>query len=203
MPRRSDATLEWGLKPQELRIVRVAYRLLGDRGSHAVTLDAIAAEAGVSKGILLYYFKTRENLVLATMRWVLEATAERIRAAMAEAATPGDRLQAMVDAVWIDPDTNRRFYTAYLDLAGEAVRNHSYSQLSVAYRTVVEGLYAEAVRGATTMPGGPDGSRIGAVIRALVDGIALQWLQEPDWRQAHPAYRELCRTAVVAYVHPG
>lgn len=111
--------------------MRVAYRLLGDLGAHGVTLDKIAAEAGVSKGILVYYFKTRENLVLSALRWVLEAMAERIRAAMS-AANPRERLVAMADAIWIDADTNRRFYSAYLDLAGEAVRHQAYSQLSVA-----------------------------------------------------------------------
>ena len=193
-----DATLDSGLRPQQLHIVRSAYRLFGEQGAHAVTLDAIATRAGVSKGILLYYFKTRDNLILATMRWVLEATADRIRSAMAAARDPHGKLLAMVDAIWIDPDTNRRFYLAYIDLAGDAARHHAYSRLSQTFHAVVDGLYADAVREASPGRAAPEAAA--PVIRAMVDGLALQWLQEPDWRAAHQRYRALCREAVLGYL---
>ncbi|MET1132235.1 MAG: TetR/AcrR family transcriptional regulator [Aeromicrobium sp.] len=45
------------------RVLDAFERLLVSAGSRAATLDAVAAEAGVSKGGLLYHFRSREALV--------------------------------------------------------------------------------------------------------------------------------------------
>ncbi|GAA3537988.1 TetR family transcriptional regulator [Aeromicrobium flavum] len=45
------------------RVLDAFERLLVGAGSRAATLDAVAAEAGVSKGGLLYHFHSREALV--------------------------------------------------------------------------------------------------------------------------------------------
>lgn len=196
MVRRNDATLDRGLKPRELEIVRASYRLFGDHGLHSVSLDQIAGRTGVSKGILLYYFKSRDNLILATMEWVLTATAERLRSATAAQPEAAKRIEAMVDAIWVDPETNRRFYLIYLELTGQAVRRHRYTEVSASYHRLIDGMYADTVRES----GGSDPERAAPVIRAIIDGLFLQWLQEVDWRTAHADYRRRCREAVLAYL---
>ena len=53
-------------------------------GSKAATLDAVAAEAGVSKGGLLYHFHSKEALVdamIARLRELADQDAERMRTA--------------------------------------------------------------------------------------------------------------------------
>ncbi|THV41369.1 TetR/AcrR family transcriptional regulator [Glycomyces buryatensis] len=44
------------------RILNALQRLLVEKGSSGVTLEAVAAEAGVSKGGLLYHFKSKADL---------------------------------------------------------------------------------------------------------------------------------------------
>lgn len=44
------------------RILNALQRLLVDEGSAAVTLERVAADAGVSKGGLLYHFKSKSEL---------------------------------------------------------------------------------------------------------------------------------------------
>ena len=60
-------------------ILGAAYRVMAREGVHRTPLDRIADEAGVSKGLLLYYFETKDALALAAMGWVLAATAARVR----------------------------------------------------------------------------------------------------------------------------
>ena len=50
-------------------------------GAQALTLDAVAAEAGVSKGGLLYHFKTKRELLDAMLEGWLEEFAAEIDAA--------------------------------------------------------------------------------------------------------------------------
>ena len=40
-------------------------------------------------------------------------------------------------------------------------------------------------------------------VRALIDGLFLQWLEEEEWRSLHPAYKALCTRAVLAYLGAG
>jgi AcrR family transcriptional regulator len=92
-----------GAPNRKVDLVRTAYRLFSEKGVHRVPLDEIASAAGLSKGLVIYYFKTKENLVLETMRWALDTTAERVRQAMAKATTPHGKVLAMIEGIWSGP----------------------------------------------------------------------------------------------------
>ena len=190
------------LPGRQVDLIRAAYRLFGEEGVHRVSLEEIAAAAGLSKGLVLYYFKSKENLVLATMRWALDGTAERVRQAIARAATPNGKVVAMIDGIWSGPETNRRFYLLYLDIAGHAARLEHFTELSATFHAVVNGLYSEVIaqgvaEGAFGVADPEEGA---ATLRALIDGMFLQWLQESDWERLHPWYREACKRAALAYL---
>jgi TetR/AcrR family transcriptional regulator, fatty acid metabolism regulator protein len=202
MANQSPAAVREGAADRRVDLVRAAYRLFGEKGVHRVPLEEIAVSAGLSKGLVIYYFKTKENLVLATMRWALDATAERVRQAMGKAATPHGKVLAMIDGIWSGAETNRRFYLLYLDLAGHAARVQHFAQLSATFQTVVNALYSEVIaqgvaEGAFAVADPEEGA---VVLRAVIDGLFLQWLQEPDWERLHPWYRDTCKRAAVAYL---
>ncbi|ASS67955.2 MULTISPECIES: TetR/AcrR family transcriptional regulator [unclassified Paenibacillus] len=48
-------------------ILRVACKLVREQGASKLTLDAVAREAGISKGGLLYHFPSKEALIQATL----------------------------------------------------------------------------------------------------------------------------------------
>jgi TetR/AcrR family transcriptional regulator, fatty acid metabolism regulator protein len=202
MPKNATLAVPAGAADRRVELVRAAYRLFGEKGVHRVPLDEIAAAAGLSKGLVLYYFKTKENLVLATMRWALDITAERIRQAMAKAITPQGKVLAMIDGIWSGAETNRRFYLLYLDLAGHAARVQHFTELSATFHSIVNALYAEViVQGVAEGAFAVEDPEEGAVaLRAIVDGLFLQWLQEADWERLHPWYRDTCKRAAIAYL---
>jgi AcrR family transcriptional regulator len=191
------------LSPRQVHLIRTTYQLLGERGLRQISLQQVADAAGVSKGLIFYHFKTRENLILATMRWVLSRTGERIREAMGRAETPAGKVVAMIDEIFSDPEANRRFYVAYLDLVDHAIRLDDFSRLSATFRDIVNSLYAEVValgvaQGAFLAHDVEEAAR---TLRAIVDGLFLQWIQEPDRDRAHAPYREAAKRAVLAYLH--
>jgi AcrR family transcriptional regulator len=49
-------------------ILSAACRCLGEKGYAATTISEIAAEAGVSRGLLHYYFKSKEELMARALR---------------------------------------------------------------------------------------------------------------------------------------
>lgn len=190
------------LSPQQQVLLRSTYRLVSQRGVHRVSLEDVAELSGVSKGLVLYHFKTKERLILATMRWALSSTAERIRGAMAVAHSPESKVLAMIDAIWVSPETNRAFYLTYVDLAAHAARNESFTELSETFHSIVDLLYADAVRdgvaaGAFAVD---DVDEAATVVRAIIDGLFLQWMQDRSWIRRHAAYRGVCKHAVLAYL---
>lgn len=195
----SQPRLDEQLSERQVQLIRSTYRLIGERGVHRASLREIAGAAGMSKGLIPYYFKTKENLILATMRWVLSETGERIRRAMAGARTPEEQILAMVDAIFVEPEANRRFYVAYLDLVEHAARVHRFGELSATFQGYVNSLYAEVI-GSGVAQGAfaaDDVDEAAAALRAIVDGLFLQWLQEEDWRGQHTRYRDACKRAVL------
>lgn len=77
------------------RILSAAERLLVIRGVDAIRLDAVAAEAGVSKGGLLHHFPNRQALV----RGVVQRLVDRFEAVLpGPDAPPGAFTRAWLDA---------------------------------------------------------------------------------------------------------
>ncbi len=197
--------LEADLSPRELVIVRGAYRVIARQGGHRLSLQDIADEAGVSKGLILYHFKNKDNLLLTTMTWALVRTAERIRKGIEGVGDPHAAVQALIDAVWIGPEQNRDFYLLYLDLIEHAARVPSFRGLPTVTREIIEGLYAEIIREgvAQRVFAVADADETAATMRAFVEGTFLQWLQQPDWREAHPRYRSRCHEGLLRLLGSG
>ncbi len=190
------------LAPKQAHLIRSAYEVMGEKGMNRLSLQDVADEAGVSKAILPYYFESKENMTLITMRWVLARVAERIRAAINEVETAEEKVSAMVDAIFVSPESNRRFYLVFFDFLGYAARNDRFADVGATFHEICNGLYAEVVElgqdeGVFHTPD----ARVGAtVVRALIDGLFTQWVQERDWITTHTWYREACKCSILTYL---
>jgi AcrR family transcriptional regulator len=182
------------LSPRAYDLVRSAYQVIARQGSHRLSLQDVADEAGVSKGMVLYYFKSKENLLLVTMRWALERTEARIRRRIAGARDPQETIAALVDAVFVGPEQNRDFSLLYLDLIEHAARVPSFGRLSGAAVAIIDGLYEEVIRGGVASGGlrVEDPTAAAAAMRVLIDGTFLSWLQRDDWRASHAEFKARC-----------
>jgi AcrR family transcriptional regulator len=98
MPRTSD------------RLLDAAAVVVKRDGAQALTLDAVAAEAGVSKGGLLYHFKSKRELVQAMIeRWLTEfqrdmdAADRHFVRGYVKASAPAENELGMLAAVVAEP----------------------------------------------------------------------------------------------------
>ncbi len=190
------------LSERQVHIVRSAYRLFSDRGVERVPIHEIAAAAGVSKSVVLYYFRSKEKLVGVTMSWVLDEIGDRIRRAVAQASTPEEAVRAMIGTIFRGPQPSRRFYLTYLDLIDHAARVSGFGRLGATFRSTVNAVYAELIR--SGIAAGTfqvvDIEEAATVVRAIVEGLHFQWLQEDAWEQRYGWYKETCTAAVLAYL---
>jgi len=184
---------------REMEIIRSAYRTMAKRGSHRMSLQDVADDAGVSKALVLYHFDTKDGLLLSAMKWAVERTAVRIREGMESGRTPEAQISALVDAIFIDPDANRDFYFFYLDLVEHVGRVPSFGQLPVMLREIINGLYRDVIaegvdKGVFRVA---DVDIAARNMRALIEGTFLQWVQTNDWQRNHGDWKKQCRLALL------
>jgi AcrR family transcriptional regulator len=88
-----------GLERKRLRIVEAARRVCARDGYEAATMDAVAAEARVSKGTLYNFFEGKEHLFLSTVLQAYDESEARIAARVGPADDPRERLGGFLDAL--------------------------------------------------------------------------------------------------------
>lgn len=94
-PERADA------RRNRLKVLEAAERLFGEHGVKNVSLDAIAAEAGVGKGTVFRRFGDRAGLAVALLDEREQELQAKILSGpppLGPGAAPGERLAAFLDA---------------------------------------------------------------------------------------------------------
>lgn len=74
-------------------ILAAASKIFAARQYHEVLCDEIAAEAGVGKGTIYRYFRTKEDLYFSTILHGYEAVNESLASAIAAETSPEKRLE--------------------------------------------------------------------------------------------------------------
>jgi AcrR family transcriptional regulator len=97
---------------QTLEVARI---LFAERGFSAVTMDDVAAEAGVTTPLLYSQVGNKEQLYLACMEPAAEALVDTVAAAVEATETPGAALRAGVHAFFIFVDADRSAWKVLFD----------------------------------------------------------------------------------------
>lgn len=195
-----------GRSDRELAIVRAAYRVMARRGANRLNLQDIADEAGISKGLILYHFDTKANLLQLAMQWALISSIGRMTAAITEASARGedDPLAPLLDAIFVSPQANRDFHLVYVDLVEHATREEAFAGLTTVLDAIIDPVYEQVVadgvaRGRFRVDHLDDAAR---VMRTVIDGAFFLWVQDPEWRSTHAAIKERCHQVLTDLLVP-
>jgi len=84
-------------KMRRAQVINAALECLAEKGFEELTLDIVAEKAGVSKGILMYYFDSKKDLMLQAFRSFLEYYNEIVEAVV----TPSMAAEEMLDLMMV------------------------------------------------------------------------------------------------------
>lgn len=184
-------------------LLKATYQVLLEKPFKDVTLEDIAARAGVSKGVTVYYFRTKEEIFRACWIWLTDRITARMKARVMAAADPEEALVAVVDSVFQGADELRGFYTIYLDFLSQGTRNPVFRQVNVDFyemcRELNFAIVTEGIRQGVFRK--VDLSEAAAVGRAVIDGMCMQLLFDPD-PDALERYHMHCLSALRGYLRP-
>jgi AcrR family transcriptional regulator len=178
------------------RIVAAAKEILARDGIEKASIREIAAEAGVARGLLHYYFETKEELLVAVAQAAAAELGQRfaeLRASaagadMADAAFAVHRERVTSDATW---------YRLRYDLFALALRKPAFrDEVADLLRGARRGIAAGLARSDAARSGAED-EALAAILAACFDGLALQKLVDPSF-DLDAAYAELRRVAALA-----
>jgi AcrR family transcriptional regulator len=165
------------------RIIDAMRRSVARRGTAGSTFDRVSREAGVSRGLLHYYFGTKEQLLVEAVRRDCELRLERLELQLSTAKTADDFIglmaQNLQDTLRDDPD----FVTLVFELFTLSRRNADiaveYAGLMRRTREQVASMLALA-QGEGILHLHAEPEAVAEILFSLGDGFALRMLTEPE-----------------------
>ena len=159
------------------KILQAAFDVLSQQGYENTSIKDIAEHAGVAQGLVHYYFKSKQQLVLAVLEFVCDKV---------EFGTTGEEgaVQAFeqTKAMLRDPES-RRANALYVQLMGVGLHDDAIGagvrDFIAAERTHITELAGQVFKERDQDPSPARG--IASVVWAAVLGIMIQGLVDPDF----------------------
>ena len=164
------------------RIVDAMRDSVAERGAAGSTFEHVAREAGVSRGLLHYYFGTKERLLVEVVRSDAELRVARLDEMLEKAKTVDDVLDVLVSSLMDMIDNDPGFFLLLYELFSAGRRNpdiqHEVGQLFERTRSHVAAvLRAKETEGVLNLRF--DAEAVVSYLFAVGDGFALQALSDP------------------------
>lgn len=165
------------------RIVEAMRKCVALYGADGATFDHVAREAGVSRGLLHYYFGSKERLLIEVVRRETDRLIDMIKAG-AENATSAQELvdvllTRLADVLALEPE----LFLLSFEIIGEARRHPEIGSEVTDYHRRTRGQLAEILeelqdRGHFKMRRSSFGTA--SALLAMANGLALEIFEDPD-----------------------
>lgn len=167
------------------QIIKAAYAVAASKGLDGFTVRDVAHKAGISHGLVLFHFKTRQQLIIALLDWLLATTTVlHITDDIARITEPLDRLHGLLrtemDRLSREPRRIRLFFDFWAKgIRHAAIRSKMRRELAryrEAFRPIAgEVLASEPARFPDVSPEG-----LAAVAVSFIKGCAVQAMIDPE-----------------------
>ncbi|MYX36278.1 MULTISPECIES: TetR/AcrR family transcriptional regulator [unclassified Streptomyces] len=162
------------LKQPREDVMAAAMATIAERGLAELTIAGLGRQVGMSSGHVLYYFGSKEELLLQTLEWSEAQLAAERRRVLGGPAAPRERLDAVIDLYLPDGRRDPR-WTLWSEIwnrttAAEDVLRRQLDLELVWHRDLVA-LLAEGISRGDFRPLDPE--RFTVRLRALLDGFGV------------------------------
>ena len=191
--RRGPASTEDGQRSRD-RILKAAVELITEAGIDQVRVAEIARRASMSSGQVMYYFTSKEHILLETLAWRDHQDIARTRAALAKVTGAWRQLERFI-GLYLPASPADPSWILWLEAWARAPHNRQVSQfleeLLALWRDELATIVADGVQaGAFAPPPAIDDFTLR--FAALLDGLAILRL-----RQMHqPSRKRLIELAM-------
>jgi AcrR family transcriptional regulator len=168
------------------RIIAAMRASVGRRGAAGSTFDHVAREAGVSRGLLHYYFGSKERLLVEVVRHDCEVRNRNMDERLAKAGSTGEILDALI-LVWNEfiEDEAGGQAVIYEMLSASRHSEEIRSELAELYRQSRERLagWLRVKERDGVIQLQAEAEAVASILFSLGDGFGIQVLSDPGWEQ--------------------
>jgi AcrR family transcriptional regulator len=163
------------IAPPRESVLAAAMATIAERGLDGLTMAGLGREVGMSSGHLLYYFRTKDELLLQTLEWSEGRLGAERGSLLSRQGPVRERLDAYVD-LYVPDGPRDPHWTLWLEVWN---RSQSADADARARQAAIEGVWhrdlvallAEGIsRGEFRAV---DADRYAARLRALLDGFSV------------------------------
>lgn len=168
------------------------------KGFADLKIADIAAEAGLSVGIVNFYFKSKDALLIATLRHLVEDYEQHVAQVLARAGkSAASQIDAMIEADFARTHANRKHVTVWYAFWGETRWRPEFSKLCADLSTSFQQSMTEAMQRLIDEGGyrDVDASLVARGLNAMIDGLWLDMLINPKQTD-----RETAKASVRAFL---
>jgi TetR/AcrR family transcriptional repressor of bet genes len=159
-------------------LIEAAISAIHARGSLDVTMSEIARRAGVSQGLAHHYFGSKEQLIVSSMRFLLTEFGKSVRARLSTAATPRQRVSAIIAASLASEQFQPETVSAWLVFYVHAQSSPKAKQLLNIYSRRLTSNLTHALRPLA----GKRAAEIAEGVASLIDGLYIREALAPAGR---------------------
>ncbi|MFH1941393.1 MAG: TetR/AcrR family transcriptional regulator [bacterium] len=188
-------------KEKRAEILKAAVRVFAKTGLPKTKMMTIAEEAGIGKGTIYEYFKSKEELFIAAFEAFVEQSNAQVARRLRWIDDPVKKLRAYFDA-WNDILEGEflDFADIILDFWAEGLRtkktkatwnlNKMYSE----YRIQIIQILQEGIRQKKFKP--VDTTIASSIIIGTLDGLMVQWIMDRDLFRFSEAVEQLANIII-------
>jgi len=188
---------------RRVQLIRATIRSIAKRGLSDTTMATVTREAGLSIGIINLHFKSKENLLVETLRFVAdEYTTVWEKALENSGPANAEKLRAIVDADFAPPVCEPNKLAVWFAFWGESKSRPTYrkicANLDKQYDQMLVELCAQIIEEGPYP--GVDPNTVATGLSAMSEGLWLDMLVSPESMNAEQA-KNVC-LAYLASVFP-
>jgi len=181
-----------------------AERAFDAHGYAATTMEALADEAGISKGSLYNYFESKHDLFTQVVVGVVAGSEVEAGEVIGQGQRASEKLAALLDYWFRRLGDFQRIGRLVLESWATAAREQREGQLSVVFREsygatlrLIGSILAEGVS-AGEFRAGLDTAVATSLIRAMLDGVMMQLILGTGVRLDEPFLTAMKQSILVA-----
>ena len=164
------------------QLTRAAYKVVGEKGYSDFTIKDIAREAGLSTGLVHYYFKNKEDLLFKLLKGMNANLKHDLNKALTVLDDPQEKLLAFCNEAFDLVHKEKAYFSVLVDFLAHINRNKRIHQAIVklfqSYRDEIVAILKEGVaKGVFTVV---DVQLTSVIIVSLIQGNIFQHLIDQE-----------------------
>jgi len=182
---------------EKSRRILVAVRsILAQKGYAGTTINLVAAEAGVSRGLLHYYFKNKEEMLATVIKENMQISVRLVSDLLEKSDSATDFAARLVAALrhvlQNDPDFFHLFFEGWAVARQSLVVSQTLDTLYGQFRLAMSDGLEKAQDNGKINPRLPITSTA-VYLTGLIDGLGLQMITEPDLAADDDTWRDVAK----------